>query len=89
MCHSAARGRPRALPQLSPRPIEQGGQYTHHSAGFDSWLVLDDVDGGYRVRVRVSFSSYSNRAFNKSKGVVWGWSFRCTTMGRFSGKSPT
>ena len=56
---------------------------------FQRWLVLDDVDGGYRVRIKASFSSCSNRAFNKSKGVVWGWSFRCTTMGRFLGRSPT
>ena len=50
---------------------------------FHGWLVLDDVDGGYWVRIKASFSSCSNRAFNKSKVVVWGWSFRCTTMGRF------
>ena len=30
MCRSVARGQPRVPPQLSRRPIEQGGQRTRH-----------------------------------------------------------
>ena len=75
-----ARNQPRALPWLGRRPIEQGRKYIRHSFSqpadvggnaplvLDDWLVLDDVDGGYRVHVKASFSSCSNRAFNKSKG---------------------
>ena len=88
MCRSVARSRPRVPPQLSRRPIEQGGHRTRHffsrlaavggnaPTGFDGWLVLDDMDGGYRVRVRVSFFLLLQQGLQQIQGGGMGLVFQ-------------